>query len=494
MIKRCIGIELGPTYIRAVQVSREDEKFRIEKVFNAPTRRSTDSPPDILHSLVNRFGFDRRADVAVAMSSDAVFFKHIDTDSATLKQIRAGDLAAFEHSFPIQPDEIVTELCSYRQLPDEKWSVLATAINRTSLRETLQILSQAKIRPSLVDASIFALCTVVAVNHPEFAAGQAIIAYITDSHLTLAVTQDSNVLLVRNIPLCVSDDSGNSTLEEIAAVLSREAQMTWRRVFGAEMGQQAVIYLVADAVGDYLRALVEENLHCRTTVVNPYAKVETVSGQKAEFPIYVAEGLALRLLAPHQAKGIDFLKAKSIQAMPKLNLKRELAACAALVGAIAAFWVISIFVQLSFLEKSYGSIKNQIRDVFKTALPEERNIVNPLFQLEQKLESFRKDYQLFAFFDPAASGPLEILRTVSAGVPTQAGLKVDDVLITADSVRINGVCDSFESVYQWQRLLQESPGFKLVDVRDVQKDPKGQTVRFTMVLSCAPSFTEVEQK
>jgi hypothetical protein len=67
--------------------------------------------------------------------------------------------------------------------------------------------------------------------------------------------------------------------------------------------------------------------------------------------------------------------------------------------------------------------------------------------------------------------------------PSQGNIQIDDLLITSKSVRLNGTCNSFESVYQWQRLLREIPGFALVDVQDVQKEPKSGAVHFTMVLS-----------
>jgi len=153
-----------------------------------------------------------------------------------------------------------------------------------------------------------------------------------------------------------------------------------------------------------------------------------------------------------------------------------------------------LFVRLSYMEADYARIKNQLKDVFHAALPQEKNVVNPVVQLEQKLESFRKDYQLFASFYPAALGPLEVLHSISVTAPSQANLKVDDLLIGADTISIKGTCDSFESVYQWQRLLQEVPGFKLVDVQNVQKEPKSGAVRFTILLSSAMSPAMTEQK
>jgi hypothetical protein len=42
--------------------------------------------------------------------------------------------------------------------------------------------------------------------------------------------------------------------------------------------------------------------------------------------------------------------------------------------------------------------------------------------------------------------------------------------------------------------LQQVPGFKLVDVQDVQKEPEGGSVSFTMLLSLAKVPAVREQK
>jgi hypothetical protein len=57
------------------------------------------------------------------------------------------------------------------------------------------------------------------------------------------------------------------------------------------------------------------------------------------------------------------------------------------------------------------------------------------------------------------------------------------VLITADSVRITGTCNSFATLSQWQRLLETIPGWRVVDVPRPTKDAPSGQVRFTISLS-----------
>ena len=498
MIKRCIGIDIGSSCLRAVQVSRTGKDFHIEKVFSIQTRRGSDSALEILRSLTSKHGFDRRADVAVSMPSDTVFFRNLETDFAGLEQIRGlskrdpkhekehpQTQSVLEHNFPIEPDEIVAQVCSYRQPSDDKYSVLVAAVKRTSLHERINTLAEAKMPHNLVEAAIFAVHSAIAVNHPEIMTGKAIIAYIDESHLNLAVTENNSILIVRNIPIVsCSSHSVDSAQGQIAEVFSREIEITWQKVFGGAIQQDTKIYLVSRvSVSNDLEATVKESLPCQTTIVDSYAKVECSTQGNGDAEICLAEGLALRVLVPDRTAGTNFREADTANVKPTLKPKKELITCAILVAAIAVVSLLGLFMRLSHLERKYAHIKNEITQVFQAALPRENNIVSPLVQLEQELKSLREDYLLFASFSPTNLRPLEILRSITMNRPSQGNIKIDDLLITSKSVRLNGTCDSFESVYQWQRLLREIPGFTLVDVQDVQKEPKSGAVHFTMVVS-----------
>jgi hypothetical protein len=192
--------------------------------------------------------------------------------------------------------------------------------------------------------------------------------------------------------------------------------------------------------------------------------------------------LALRVLAPDKTRGINFLEADQADAEPAINLKKEFIFCATLICAIALFLLVGIFLRLSHLETAYGKIKNETREIFKEACPQEK-FVNPLVQLQQKIDSFRRDSQFVSSLSASGLSPLDILYRLSVSSPSQQNINVDDILIAADTVRINGTCDSFESVYQWQRSLQEVPGVKFIDVKDIGKQSKSDLVEFTMLLS-----------
>lgn len=484
MIKKCIGIDLGRTCVRAVQMARTPEGLVIEKTFGTQTRRSTDSVPKILQSLMTEHGFDRHADVAVSMPSHAVSFVETQTDAAGLQAMRAGNALGLRNDLPIAAEDAIIQVCSVRMLPKDKYSVQVAATSGESIREQLASLDEANIRPVALYASIMAIHAALAVNHHEMMIGTALILCVDESILTLAVTQEANLLIVRNIPI-YCEEGAQLSAEQTAEIVEREVEITWRKLFGT--GPDAGLYIVlvsAPKASERLVAALREKIECRILVMDPYAKVKRSADKAdADFSVCTAEGLALRALAAESDDRCNFLAAYSARRHPGRRIRRELIACAAMVAVIATVWFIGLFVRLSAFESEYGRLKNQIQDVFHQALPQEKNVVNPLAQIEQKLDAFRKEHEGFSSIQPGRFSPLEIMYALTTHAPREGNLRFHDLLITAESVQAIGTCDSFAVISEWQRLLKQIPGFDAVDIQDQKKDARTGQVQFTLSMT-----------
>jgi hypothetical protein len=484
MIKRCIGIDIGPSHLRAVQVARTPEGLFMEKAFGMQTRRSTDSVPTILRSLVSEHGFERRAEVAVSMPSHTVVFAAIRTDAAGLQEVCAGQTLALRDDLPIPVEDAVVRICSTRALPDGTYGVLVAATTGETLREQLQLFQQAHMDPAVVDASIVAACTTLMLNHPELAETTGWILCVDESMVTLAVVQEGDILIVRNIPV-PSDPGAESPVDQVVEVIDREVEITWRKLFGTEPDKELCVFLIsAPDTAERLCAALQERIECRIVIANPYANVGRLAGG-LDFPVCVAEGLALRALAdgPTDEDDNDFLAAYNARTQPGRNIRKELIACAALLALTAIIWFAGLFVQLSTLESQHARLKQQIHNAFRQALPEEKNIVNPLAQLQQKLDAFQQEYTMTSSFRPGRFSPLEIMHMLTVHTPREGNLKFRDLLITGDSVQATGSCDSFTVLADWQRLLGQMPGFDTIEIQDQKKDARTGQVLFTVSMT-----------
>ena len=467
-------------------MARTPEGLLVEKTFGMQTRRSTDSVSQILQSLVTEHGFDRRADVAVSLPSQAVAFVEIQADEAGLQSLQAGEALKLRNDLPIPVEDAIIQVCSIRTQTEGKYTVLVAATSGQSIREQLQSFGEGKIRPTAIDAAILATHAALNANHPEAMIGTALILCVDESVLTLAVTRDAGILMVRNIPL-FCDQGAQPSPEQVAEIIEREVEITWRKLFDADPDGSLYVLLVSvPKTAGQLVAAIREKIECRIAVADPYAKIRrSTDTVDTDFPMCTAEGLALRALAPHPDDHGNLLAAYRARTQPACNIRKELIAFAALVAVIAAVWFAGLFVRRSALESQYSRLKDQIQTVFHQALPKERNIVNPLAQLQQKIDAFRKENEAFSSFRPGRFSPLEIMYMLTTHCPKEGNLKFHDLLITTNSVQAVGTCDSFAVVSDWQRLLKQMPGFGVVDIQDQKKDARTGQVQFTLSMSSA---------
>ncbi len=485
MSKRCIGIDIGRTHVYAVQVARTTEGLRLEKAFAMPTRRGTDSAPALLQSLTARHGFDRRADVAIAPPQQAFFFADIEADASGLEKIRAMDIAGLKDYFPIPADDIVAQVCSPLRLEGGKSSVLIAASSRGQLREELRPFSESRIKPTCIDTPITAAHATILTNHPESADGLAIILYLDSSTLSLAAMHDGNMLLVRNIPMRAADDpDAEAHTQQTADIVAQEVEITWRRLFGSTPDPGLRLFMIAPRPKiALLTPAIGAKVGGQVIPANPCARVARSEDVEADPALCVAEGLALKVLQSNNADAIDFLAAYRARTRPKLRIKKELTVCAGLAVAAAVVWVAGLFLQLSSLESSYGQLKRQTEEAFRQAVPEEENVVDPVAQLQQRLDALRKESAGLTGPGSGCPAPLDILYALSRNTPATAGLELQDVLIAADSVRIKGTCDKFAAFLEWERSLGALPGLRIKDAPHSMRDDKTGKVQFTVSLS-----------
>ncbi len=484
MIKRSIGIEITSNQLCAAQMSRSAGQFCIEKLHVAPMRRASDLPVDIIKSLFIQRGFNKRADVAISMSNDAVFFRNIETDLAGLEQVRRLHITGqnsspiqtpsfLEHNFPIKPEELVVQICSSHPLQNGKYSALVAAVAKTSLQERLDILANAKAHAALVEAPIFAVYATATVNHPELITSNAVIAFVGQSQLTLAVAKDGKVQIVQNVPITSCSDNA------VTEVLSREVKAVWQKVFASEISRDAYVYIAtARQFSDEFKSMICQSINSRIIFMDLASNIAGAAKYKTPPAVCVAQGLALRLLAPDKTSGLNFLDTAS-PSQPAPGVKNELITCAVLVLVIGIVWLTNLFLRLAHLETAHAQIASEMNSVFNRALPDEKNIVNAAAQMQQKLDSLRTDYTNITSIGAGEVDTLKIFQIIANSVP-QDVITLDEMVITTESVRLSGTSQSFEAVYNWQRTLKDVPNFSSVDVRDIQKQTQNKSVRFTI--------------
>ena len=483
--KRAIGIDVTPYCIRALQITEQAGQLTIEKVFSVPAQRQSDTPSSVLQQLTEHCGFDCRAPVAVAMPYNTVFYREVETDSLVSEPLLQPDMSGLDNNFPIPMDQMIAQTCNEQPPSDGTSSQLVAATDRDSVQQRLDHLSDLHIAPNLVESEIFAVRAAALANYPGLRSGRHVIVYVDQCHLSLIVSEDNKVLLVRNTPITLRTKRQADISRELkeAEFISHEVRMTWQRSFEDKIDNNAKVLISTEhEFSKGLVAYVEGELRCPTKLLDPCCHIQCVPGLDVGCEMVIAEGLAIRMLAPDRIAGVNFLEGRQSADDSPVNLRREVSLYGALLLAVVIVWIIGLVTELSSLESKYSSVKADITQAFQQVAPEETNMGVPVVQLTEKIEALERDQQRFSHYRVGIS-PLTILHGLSTSRSPSSHIRLSNLLIAGDSVTIHATCSSFDEPYQWQQELAKLAIFSEVEIQNPQRDRKADIVAFKVVLT-----------
>jgi Tfp pilus assembly protein PilN len=218
--------------------------------------------------------------------------------------------------------------------------------------------------------------------------------------------------------------------------------------------------------------------------LDPFTGLDCAEGTARDPRLAAALGLALRV-ASGEGPGVNFLEVESRPARQAAEMRRGVALLVALVVAAAGVWTAGVFARLHRLETRYARAREEIRRVFREALPDEPAIVREVEQMAQRLEATRKEHRAFTAAAGAGSSPLHALRALEAAMPKGHGANVAQISIVEGRVTLRGEAGSYESVERLQKTLQAAGAFASVEFGDVEVLPKGGAVRFVLLIRLA---------
>jgi len=491
MIKRCIGIDLTQDNFHAVQISRKGDLFKMEKILHCPMRRTSDSPAELLQSLLRKHEFDCRATTAVAMSENNVFYHSVKSRHNTPEKpgrhlpSSAGDICNVD--LPIQKEQAVIDFCQQQNITQSPLAAIAASTEKDSINQRLDIFKKAGIRHDCLDTTAFALHASAVINHPRIRSSNSIILFSNNHSVIMVLSSQDEIIMARDMPTPDTPDDNFEAETNAFSELCREIDITWRRATDRNIPKNTVIILAGKLSQQAeFRNILEKTLSCTTLILDPCAQISSLEPNSNNSEICIAQGLALRGLAPDKTQGINFLKVIRENIREKFNTKKEAYLCLALTLITILAYVTGLLVQKYRLENQYSKIKNEMRLAFQSTLPGEQNIVDELAQLTAALNAKRKENILGKIAVTAPLYPLDIFQLIAKHTPPSLGININSTWITENSVRISAGCDTFAIAYQWQDHLKTIPQVSQVELLNPLKDKNtdgNQKVNFTLSIT-----------
>ena len=476
MSKKIIGLDIQDRAIAAVMVESSYKGHQLVDHALVDLEGPADVDDHLSHALeqLTQMMDLTGALCITAFPADRISYRNLQVPFKQVKKIRQMLPFELEPTIPYAVEDVIIDFQTIRNDPvSESTDLVVAAINREQLGEFLGTLSKFNLEPEIVTISGYstALCLANLAEIPE----QALFVDIDDRKTTVIAVNAGKVSLVRPLPAgALADDNGELVCNQI-----RQTLLAYQDVQNDEF-QPDKIYLTGSANGFVARIGQVLSIPTQRADIVSQSPVklstETVLTWKPE---RMDHALALALMDVSGIKGMNFRKGPFAITKRWLEHKNRIIQTGILAAVVLIMLLANVFFNYFSTEKRVGAIENQIESIFRSAFPEVTRIVDPLQQMQGKVDEAKKT-TLSAGTDRNQIPMIDVLNEISRRIPKSVDVIVSRMVIGDDNVLITGNTGAFNFVDEIKGALENSELFESVTIVSTNKEQKGNRIRFRL--------------
>ncbi|MEM7009311.1 MAG: hypothetical protein AAF462_09290 [Thermodesulfobacteriota bacterium] len=157
------------------------------------------------------------------------------------------------------------------------------------------------------------------------------------------------------------------------------------------------------------------------------------------------------------------------------ELRKLLMVPGILLGILILFFIYTSGSSYYDLKKNVDGMEAQIAQVVNSTFPDVKYIPKPAGYMKAEVAKVREKLDLIQGVQSAQT-PLDALKDLSSSLPESLALKVSEIKFeNATTIRIQGVCGSYQEVAEIEKALTDSGMFETVTRNQTGNAVNGQT-------------------
>jgi hypothetical protein len=222
----------------------------------------------------------------------------------------------------------------------------------------------------------------------------------------------------------------------------------------------------------------------KTSVWRPFDALTNKKNQvdtALQAKLSVSLGLAVSVLDPGE-KVFD-LRKEEFTNRASLNLRKTFTFMFSAIFILVFLFTFNVYQKLYIDEKRHSELKLEIKQIFSSTFPKTGVIVKgqELAQMSRKIEEETGKYTWLE--DLTGGGKaLDILMVLTRTISGFPDVKIDNLSIEENEIRLHGHTASFETVDKLKQKLTGSGYFKIVRLVGAKMDKKKEAVIFNFAL------------
>ncbi len=489
MPRKIVSLDISKSDLKATVVETGFRDFKVEGFH----REALSGDPAAVAQSIGRFIEEHAADadtVLTALPGELVSWRTLHLPFRDNRKVAQTVPFELESNVPFGLDEVVVD---YQILARDSsgTTVLAALAPKSEVERHLELLRNAGVDPKIVDAGpLAALNTVnlIADRPPTF-------AFVDGSAgaVTVALYRNGSLAGVRSLTSMIAvATNGNGS--QAPAVSPLAANLRWTLLAlndGVPPDEGMPCYVAGapewvESVGAELGEVLGLEIRRLERLSLDNSSAET----RAQAPEFGSSlGLALREITPGDTVGVNFRRGEFTFHRSEQELKAALRTVAILGLVVVALSVGEIYAKYKEAQVRLTMAEQQIQQVFDATLPNAGVVPRPLDYMQEEIDFLRQDVEMVDEVVPVAnSTSVDLLRAISAAVPTDMRVDSDEYLMDTDAVRLTANVDTFESVDSLKQKFMATGFFSDIEVKDARAAKKGTGVDFRLVMMLNKDF------
>ena len=496
MPTKVLGIALEDNHIAMIRLQGHTKSYDVTLALrqSLPAHDDAEQQAVLRRESVQRLVEDhglRGDNVLVSLPAHRAILRNLALPFRDVRRIRQTIGFALDEHVPFEPEDVVVD---FRRLPvqptPQQTQVLAAAMPKRVIADSLALLTDAGLEPGVLDLDVFGVAD-AAVLGSSGLPGKTVVLHAGADRSLLTLMHDGAPVFARSLAQGPRAEDGELPDAER---LVRQLQHT---LYACEdtlrQAYEPDLLLLSGPCREQLPALaagMEESTGIPSRVWQLQAPGYQPSGGPVEghHPTAhdVALGSALRGLH-RQLRGFNLRRGEFAPHSNLRELRGKLVALGVMACAVGALGLGNLYLQNHFKAQRLDRVQNGIASVFSEILPGAR-MVQPLAQAQERMRDLERRVRAFGGLAGSQLSTLQILRELSARVPASLRLEVDNLAINGDSVEMSASAASYDNVVSLQNALAASPLLADVTINNTRQG-SNNTVQFRLSLR-APNGLE----
>ena len=482
MARRILALDIGSYSLKAALIASTLRGSHVLGLFQQ-RRDPGRSLADQLQEF--RTANTLQADTILScIPGDAVSLRFLELPFTRPRQLAQTVPFELSSQLPFPLDTVVVDFHIVHHT-GEGSTILAVATPKHTLTEHLDTLAAAGFNPTRVDVSALPPLTLLQLAEIDLKGSTALLDIGID-RTTLLLLRDGVLQGLRTLSIGLNRTGGFPSL-------LRELRWTLLALGGAHPAPPERFFLCGG--GSRLSRLREELAQTLATDIIPLHELSlplVPEAQQQDQGVYaVCLGLGLREARGLPTPGVNLRRDLFVHQGHRETIRKEVSRLAWLAASAAAAAGLTFGLEMYRLNTRYETLRQEIRQVFTATAPEIQTIVSEKAQLQDALATLHTRQRLVQ--GAAMESPLEVLRQLSASLPDQVSLDLDEWTFDTDSIRLKGSTTSFDAAETVKATATDLGVFKDVQLKDVKTVAGGKKVAFSLQMALKQKVVDSQQ-